>query len=209
MDVNMTSKLPLLVGITGGIGSGKSMVCRVFKCLGIPVYDADYRAKFLVENHPGLKLDIVSLLGSDSFTESGTYNRSFVSSKVFGNPVLLAKLNALIHPVVFSDTDKWVQSQGDVPYVLKEAALMNRAGDRNNLNLVIAVQAPLELRVSRIKKRDQRSLEEIESIIARQISDAERVELANYIILNDDKQAIIPQVVQLHTQLLALANSHR
>jgi dephospho-CoA kinase len=203
MDLKASSKTPLQVGITGGIGSGKSIVCKVFKCLGIPVYDADYRAKWLVDHDPDLKANIISLLGMESFTKQGFYNRPYVASQVFGNPTLLASLNALIHPVVLIDTNQWVKAHHHFPYVLKEAALMNRAGDRNNLDAVIVVQAPLALRVNRVKIRDQRSIEEIESIIARQISDTERDTIADYILVNDDKQAIIPQVVQLHARLLA------
>lgn len=208
MNLKASSKIPLQVGITGGIGAGKSIVCKVFKCLDVPVYDADYRAKWLVDHHSGLKTDIISLLGSEAFTAEGLYNRSFVAAQVFGNPTLLASLNALIHPVVFTDTDQWVKAHMHVPYVLKEAALMNRAGDRNSLDVVIVVEAPLHLRVNRVKKRDQRSIQEIESIIARQISDSEREKIANYTIVNDDQQAIIPQVVRLHAQLIALANAH-
>lgn len=121
---------PLQIGVTGGIGSGKTIVCQVFKALGIPVYEADERAKWLTENDPILKADIVRVLGRNAYDTLGRYNRAWVASQVFGNPTLLKKLNGVIHPRVSSDTDTWVKQHLHKPYVVKEAALMRAAGDK-------------------------------------------------------------------------------
>ncbi len=193
----------LQIGVTGGIGSGKSIVCQVFRALGIPVYEADERAKWLTEHDPILKADIRRVLGPNAYTPLGHYNRAWVASQVFTDPALLAALNAVIHPRVFTDTAAWVNEQADKPYVLKEAALMNAAGSGNSLDKVIVVQAPLALRIERIRKRDpHRSEAEISNIIDRQISDAERLQMADYVIENDEQQLVLPQIIRLHEEFL-------
>jgi len=191
------------IGVTGGIGSGKSIVCKLFSCLGIPVYDADSRAKWLTSHDVGIRRAVINLLGPQSYSENGEYNRSFVSAQVFNNPGLLKKLNGIIHPAVGTDTDAWTKLHDDAPYVIKEAAIMNRAGDHNNLDFVIVVKASMELRFRRIKNRDaHRSEDEIRAIIARQISDEERDAIADFSIDNNENAALIPQVLQLHRLFL-------
>lgn len=192
-------KTPLQIGVTGGIGSGKSVVCAVFASMGIPVYAADERAKWLTEHDPILKADIQRVLGPNAYDAAGRYNRGWVASQVFADPALLAALNAVIHPRVLADTTAWVNEQADKPYVVKEAALMKAAGSGNSLDSVIVVQAPVALRIERIRQRDpQRSDAEIQQIIDRQISDAERARLANYVIENDESQLLLPQIIRLH-----------
>ncbi|MCX6219034.1 dephospho-CoA kinase [Spirosoma sp.] len=196
-------KAPLQIGVTGGIGSGKSVVCRVFKALDIPVYEADERAKWLTEHDPILKTDIQRVLGSNAYDATGKYNRTWVASQVFSDPSLLSALNAVIHPRVFADTAAWVNEQAHKPYVVKEAALMKAAGSGNSLDKVIVVQAPIALRIARIRQRDpHRSEAEIQNIIDRQISDAERRQLADYIIENDESQLLLPQIIRLHEEFL-------
>lgn len=190
--------LPLQIGITGGIGSGKSVVCKLFSCLGIPIYNADSRAKWLTNHNPQIINRVVALLGRDSYDAEGRYNTSYVSSLVFNNDDLLKKLNAIIHPVVMQDTADWVQNHATSPYVVKEAAIMNKAGDRNSLDYVVVVEAPLELRVSRILQRDKRSEDEIRAIVKRQVSDDDRKKVADFFINNDEESALIPQVLKLH-----------
>lgn len=190
--------LPLQIGITGGIGSGKSIVCKLFSCLGIPVYNADSRAKWLTNHNPQIIESVVALLGSDAYDAEGHYNTSYVSSLVFKSEDLLKKLNAIVHPVVMQDTADWVESQAISPYVVKEAAIMNKAGDRNSLDYVVVVEAPLELRVNRILQRDKRSEDEIRAIVKRQVSDEERKKVADFFIQNDEESALIPQVLKLH-----------
>ncbi|QDK78248.1 dephospho-CoA kinase [Spirosoma sp. KCTC 42546] len=196
-------KPPLQIGVTGGIGSGKSIVCQVFQSLGAPVYEADERAKWLTEHDPILKADIRRVLGPDAYDALGHYNRAWVASQVFANPELLTALNGVIHPRVFTDTTAWVTQQTGKPYVIKEAALMKAAGDNNSLDKVIVVNAPLDVRIERIRKRDpHRSEAEIRNIIARQISDEERLKLADYVLDNDESQLLLPQIVRLHEDFL-------
>lgn len=191
------------IGVTGGIGSGKSIVCKLFACLDVPVYDADTRAKWLTNYDHEIRQAIILLLGSESYTENGEYNRAYVSSKVFKNPDLLKKLNGIIHPAVAKDTDDWMKTHSDAPYVIKEAAIMNKAGANNNLDLVVVVKAPVDIRLKRIKNRDKsRSEEEILAIIERQVSDEERDAIADFTINNNENAALIPQVLKLHQLFL-------
>ena len=190
---------PLQIGVTGGIGSGKSIVCRILKAFGVPVYEADERARWLVDHDPILRADIRRLLGPNAYEANGRYNRPWVAGQVFGRPELLEQLNALIHPRVYADTLAWVEAQAGAPYVVKEAALMRAAGDGNTLDKVVVVHAPLDLRLQRIRHRDpHRTDDEIRSIIDRQMPDEERLKLADFVIYNDERQLLIPQVVRLH-----------
>lgn len=198
----------LRIGITGGIGSGKSFVCKVFGCLGIPVYEADNRAKWLTENHSQIRNAVIDLLGKDAYTLEGNYNRSYVSSIVFEQPQLLKELNQIIHPVVGKDSEDWmqeIQNSGRFPYALKEAAIMNKAGIGNNLDYVISVTAPEQVRLQRVLLRDSHRTEaEIRNIISNQISDEQRLENADFVIINDGNQPLLTQVIELHKQLLRM-----
>ncbi len=193
------------IGITGGIGSGKSIVCQVFQTLGIPIYVADDRAKWLTDHDPILKADIVRLLGPDAYTIHGKYNRPWVASQVFQDPDLLQQLNHLVHPRVMAETQSWVDQHRSFPYVIKEAALMRAAGDHNTLDKVVVVQAPTQLRIDRIRQRDpHRSDAEIQAIIANQMSDAERDKIADYVLINDEATLLLPQILALHNDFLTL-----
>ena len=191
-----------IFGITGGIGSGKSLICKIFSTMNIPIYDADSRAKYLIINNLSLKKSIKSLLGESSYKPSGDYNRTWVASQVFNNPDLLKQLNSLVHPCVHRDAQDWVKKYPKSPFLLYEAALMKAAGDSNVFEKVIVVNAPIALRIKRIKQRDNRSEQEIKDIIARQITDEERLKIADYVIENDDKQPILDQVLALFEILL-------
>lgn len=194
---------PLQVGVTGGIGSGKSVVCRIFACLGVPVYEADARAKWLIDNDSEIRQEVIELLGKESFID-GAYNRKYVASRVFSDSQLLQKLNHIIHPRVFADSDLWLQRHSSEPYVIREAALMNRAGEGNSLDKVIVVTAPLSLRIERIKARDlQRSEGDILAIVENQIPEEARLELADFVVDNGEKVALIPRVLSLHETLLS------
>lgn len=192
----------LKIGITGGIGSGKTIVCKMFEILGVPVYYADERAKWLTNNDVQLRKEIKELLGRQAYDEQGQYNRKWVAAQVFNNPELLKMLNSLIHPRVFADTDQWFLQHKESPYILREAALMNAAGDNNDFDAVILVNAPVDIRIARTKKRDpQRSEEEIKAIMTRQKTEEQFASIANYTIINDDKHLLIPQVLELHEKL--------
>lgn len=191
-------KKPLQIGVTGGIGSGKSVVCKIFSCLQVPVYEADSRAKWLTNNNQKIREKVIDLLGEKSYNSEGLYDSSYVASIVFKEEILLKKLNAIIHPIVMEDTEKWVLDKSNAAYIIKEAAIMNKAGDRNNLDYVIVVQAPVDLRIKRILYRDNRRKEEIRAIIERQVSDEDRNKIADFVINNDETLALIPQVLKLH-----------
>jgi dephospho-CoA kinase len=199
----MENRVPLQVGVTGGIGSGKSVVCRILACLGVPVYEADERARRLLNHDPALRQEVVELLGTQAYDEAGTYDRAYVASRVFSNPELLRKLNQIVHPRVFADSDRWLAGYPDVPYVVREAALMNKAGDGNTLDLVVVVTAPEALRMERVQRRDpQRSAEEIRAIMQRQVPEEERLGIADFTIVNDHSKALLPQVLALHQWVL-------
>ncbi len=192
----------LKVGITGGIGSGKSIACKIFSSFGVPVYDADSRAKFLIENDPEIVRQITSVFGEEAY-QDGKYNRKFISSQVFKDKSLLSQLNQIVHPAVGKDFENWVEKSAPSPYVIKEAALMNAASEQNGLDKVIVVTAPDALRIQRIQQRDpQRSLGEIEAIIKNQKSEKEFNAIADYIVYNDEVMLMIPQILDIHRQII-------
>ncbi len=192
------------VGITGGIGSGKTTVCRLFAQLGIPVYPADERAKALMTEDPQLTEAIRQLLGEETYSEQGELNRTYIASRVFNNAGLLEKLNSLVHPAVFRDFDHWATRQSG-PYVIKEAALMFESGSYLDLDAVINVCAPEEIRLQRAIQRDNASEEQIRGRMSRQLSEEERVQRADYLIQNSGNELLIPQVMELHQIFLAKA----
>ncbi|TDB65109.1 dephospho-CoA kinase [Arundinibacter roseus] len=199
-------KAPLEIGVTGGIGSGKSIVCRIFSCLNVPIYDADKRAKWLTVNDLDLKSQIVTLLGESAYDSDGTYNRTYVAQRVFKDSALLTQLNQLIHPKVHEDAADWLKSKLHVPYVIREAALMKKAGDQNTLDFTVLVTAPLDLRISRTLARDpHRTAEDIRAIMQNQLSDEERQKFADFVIDNSADSPLIPQVLTLHNHFLEKA----
>lgn len=194
--------MPLQIGITGGIGSGKSLICKIFRVLGAPAYDADTRAKYLMTTDGILVAQIKKEFGELSFDETGDLNRTYLGERVFQHPAQLAVLNSLVHPRVAEDYRHWVQRQPDVPYVIKEAALLFESGSYRGLDEVVVVSAPEPLRIARVMRRDpQRTREQIKDIIARQMPEEEKLANANVIIRNDETEAVIPQVLALHDRL--------
>ena len=196
----------LKIGITGGIGVGKTVVTRVFALLGIPVYDSDARAKWVMRHDEVLRQELIAAYGAEAFTTAGELNRSYLASIVFNNPERLEQLNGLVHPYVRQDFTKWAASHADKPYVLKEAALMYESEAWKQMDQIITVFAPMDVRIKRLLRRDShRTEEEIRNIISKQLTEEERMSRADHIIYNDDQQLIIPQVLRLHEQLAAHA----
>lgn len=195
---------PKQIGITGGIGSGKSLVCRIFTTFGIPVYDADSRAKSVMTTDGILITQIKKEFGVLSYHEDGTINREHLA-QVFKSPEKLKILNALVHPRVGVDYKEWV-SQQQTDYVIKEAALLFEAKSYLGLDKTIMVYAPKELKVKRVLQRDaHRTSQQVEEIIGNQMPDEEKMKLADFVITNDETQLVIPQVLALHNQFLKLS----
>lgn len=191
-------KKPLQIGITGGIGSGKSTVCRIFSTLGVPVYDADSRAKSLMTTDGILMSQIKKEFGSLSFRLDGNIDREYLARTVFQDKVKLEQLNKLIHPRVALDYERWVSEQKS-DYVLKEAALLFEAKSYLVLDKIILVHTPAEIRINRVLKRDpQRTRQQVEDIIRNQMQDEEKLKLADFNIVNDESKLVIPQVLELH-----------
>lgn len=194
---------PLQIGITGGIGSGKSLICKIFSSLGIPVYDADSRAKSVMTTDGILISQIKKEFGVLSYHSDGTVNREYLA-QIFKSSDRLKKMNELVHPRVGNDYQQWVGNQ-KTKYIIKEAALLFEAKSNKGLNKIIMVYAPLELRVKRVLQRDtHRDIQQVEEIINNQMSDEEKVKLADFVIINDETQLVIPQVLALHNQFLKL-----
>lgn len=174
----------LKIGITGGIGSGKTFICKIFEQLGVPVYYADERAKFLMNNQEEVINAIKTAFGEASYKD-GTLNRAYLAENVFNNKENLTKLNNIVHPAVFKDTQQWISQHQDAPFVLKEAALLFETGTYTQFDKNILVTAPEEVRIIRVMERDKVSKEQVEARMKNQLSDAEKMELADYIINND------------------------
>lgn len=194
------------LGITGGIGSGKTTVCKIFETLGIPVYYADERAKYLMSHDPTLIAGIIELFGSEAFLEPQVLNRAHIAQIAFNDKAKLNQLNALVHPAVAQDGLNWQAAQQNVPYTLKEAALLFESGSYRTLDKIIVVAAPLELRIQRVMERDGAKREEVEARISKQMPEAEKVRLADFVVNNDGVHALIPQVMAIHTKIKLLEN---
>ncbi|WP_317195728.1 dephospho-CoA kinase [Dawidia cretensis] len=193
---------PLQIGITGGIGSGKSLVTKIFACLGIPVYDADSHAKELMTTDGILISQIKKEFGDLSYVSDGTLNRKYLGEVVFNQQKKLDILNGLVHPRVRHDFAQWTDRYRDKPYVVREAALLFETGVYRLLDQTIVVYAPEDVRIRRVMKRDNRPEEQVRAIIRKQLSEEEKKALADDIIYNDDSILVIPQVLALHHRLL-------
>jgi dephospho-CoA kinase len=192
--------MKLRIGLTGGIGSGKSVIARIFRILGIPVYDADLAARRLMETDETLIKDIQKVFGAEIYSE-GKLNRKLLASQVFKDESKLDTLNKLVHPAVLKDYNEWEQKQ-KAPYSIREAAILFESGNWQQLDHVILVDAPEDLRIRRVIQRDNRSEKEVREIISRQWTSEKKKELAWRLIRNDDSELVIPQVLQIHNQLL-------
>jgi len=192
------------VGITGGIGSGKTTVCEIFERLGVPVYYADKQAKYLMETDKKLREAIRQLFGDEAFDSENNLNRAFIAGIVFKDEEKLLALNALVHPAVKADYDSWnsILERKEYPYSLKEAALLVESGSYKDLDKLIVVSAPLEDRIKRVMARDNVSEEQVKARIDAQLPDAGKVKLADYVIANNLIMELVPQVSKVHLDLL-------
>jgi dephospho-CoA kinase len=193
----------LKIGLTGGIGSGKSTVAKIFEVLGIPVYYADTEAKRIMNEDPQLKADIIKHFGQDAYMEH-ELNRPYLSSIVFNNKEKLSLLNSLVHPATIRDSKEWINKQ-TATYAIKEAALIFESGTQEFLDYVIGVSAPEHLRIHRAMKRDQLTREQVLKRMSKQIEEVIKMHLCDFIIYNDEVKPVIPQVLELHKKLVALS----
>jgi len=188
------NRKPLAIGLTGGIGAGKSTVARIFATLGIPIFSADLVAKHLMELDGGLQSAIASLLGDGAIAE-GRLNRAFTAKQVFGNDELRLKLNALIHPKVREAFEQFLVEHSGAPYVLQEAAILFETGGYKLMDFNILVTAPVELRLQRVTQRDGSTAADVSRRMAAQWTDEQKLSLADRAIINDGQQALLPQVL--------------
>ncbi len=193
----------LKIGITGGIGSGKTTVAKVFETLGIPVYYADDEAKRIMNEDEELKKKIITNFGKESY-ENDKLNRAYLASIVFNDRYKLDLLNSIVHPATIKDAEQWMQNK-NTAYALKEAALLFESGAAENLDYVIGVTAPQHLRIKRVMERDGITRDEVLKRINRQIEEDIKIKLCDFVIVNDEQQLVIPHVIQLHEQLLSLS----
>lgn len=191
----------LKIGLTGGIGSGKTTVAKVFEVLGIPVYYADEAAKLLMHNDELLKQQLILHFGKETYFEDGRLNRKHVSSLVFDNKEKLELLNSLVHPATIADAKQWFSQQRS-PYVVKEAALLFESGTAEGLDYIIGVTAPAALRIKRVMDRDSVTADEVKRRMANQVDEAMKMKLCDFVLLNNEQELLLPQVLALHNELI-------
>lgn len=204
--------MAVIIGLTGGIGSGKSTIAKIFANLGVPVFDADSTAKHIMNTSSVIKEKLIAAFGDKVYTKSeinqhsGTpieiLNRSYLSKIVFTDQYKLALLNAIVHPITIQAALDWAAVQ-TAPYVIKEAALFFESGSSFGAHKIIGVSAPKSLRINRVMKRDHCTNEEVEKRMMHQIEESLKMKLCDWVIINDDQQLVLPQVIELNEKILA------
>ena len=190
----------LKIGLTGGIGSGKSTVAKVFQTLGIPIYYADKAAKEIMNTNEALKQQIIHHFGEDIY-ENKVLNRILLAQKVFNNPSQLNLLNSLVHPATIQAAEDWFVQQ-KAPYCIKEAALIFESGSQQNLDFVIGVYTPTTLRLQRVMQRDKTTKEEVQQRMDKQIDETIKMRLCDFVVTNNEQELLIPQVMALHEKFI-------
>jgi len=194
---------PKLIGVTGGIGSGKSTVCKIFETLGHKVFYADNQAKWLMKYNEGLKVEIIKVFGENAYLGEDL-NRSFIAERAFHKPALLEKLNLLVHPVVAKDLASWVTKNNTEQLLFDEAALLFEVGSYKKMDKNILIKASVETRIDRVLKRDpHRTRASVEKIIGQQMEDVKKIPLADYIIENDGDRSVIEQTMEIYDLLIS------
>lgn len=195
----------LRIGLTGNMGSGKTFVAEIFRSLGIPVFFADQEARKLF-GHVKIKNQIRELFGNDIFEREGDINRTRLAEIVFKDTELLAKLNHVIHPVVIEEYKIWLEQFTDVPYALYEAAILYESGHYSDMDRIICVTSPEEVRINRVVNRDGLSPEDVKARMAHQWDESRKAKLADFVIFNDEDKDVRLQVKNIHDQIMLLAN---
>jgi dephospho-CoA kinase len=202
--------MAVIIGLTGGIGSGKSTVAKIFANLGVPVFDADNAAKYIMNTSPVIKEKLMDLFGTEVYTQENIkdpnseliINRAYLSQIVFSDAYKLEQLNAIVHPITIQAALDWSLNQ-NTPYVIKEAALFFESGSIAGVHKIIGVSSPKMMRINRVMKRDHCTKEEVEKRMKHQIEESLKMKLCDWVIVNDDQQLVLPQVVALHEKILA------
>ena len=188
------------IGVTGGIGSGKTSVCNVFSLLGIPVFSADAEAKEIMEIDSGIILKLNTIAGKDLYTE-GTLDRTELAKLIFNNGTMLEKVNSIVHPAVFSRFCEWTKKQ-EAHYIIMETAILFESGGAKIVDKVITVTAPVEERIARVVNRSNITKEEVIERMRNQMSDSDMVKQSDYVIDNSENKMIIPAVLNIHNDIL-------
>ncbi len=197
----------LKVGLTGGIGSGKSTAAQIFEVLGIPVYYADAAAKQLMNDDKELRSSIIKFFGEEAY-KNNFLDRKYISSIVFSDPGKLESLNAIVHPATKKDGENWMNQQ-TTPYAIHEAALIFEAKVSDRLDHVIGVSSPAELRIKRAKERDNVTREEVLKRMTQQLDEETKMSKCDFVLINDEQQLLIPQILELHQKLLDLSKQKK
>jgi dephospho-CoA kinase len=196
----------LRVGLTGGIGSGKTTVAAIFEVLGIPVSFADREARRVMNEDPELRQQIITRFGPQAYSDDGTLNRSWMAAQVFNNPEKLMILNSLVHPATIREGERWMQAQmARAPYAIREAALIFETRAAGHLDFIIGVYAPATVRIHRTMQRDGLTREEVRQRMRNQIDEEIKMRLCDAVVMNDEQEALLPQVLTLHERLLQQA----
>ncbi len=191
------------IGITGGIGSGKSVVCRIFSVLGIPVYNADMAAKHLSNTDPEIRNELIAIAGEEVYI-NGELNRRYLSELIFNNKEMLQKVNRITHPRLEMHYRKWRDHHESFPYTVFESAILIESQLARKFDRIVAVIAPEEIRIARVLSRDNQDPRVIRNIINNQLTEEEFVKKSHHVITNDDQTLVIPQVLKLHQLFLNL-----
>ena len=204
--------MAIIIGLTGGIGSGKSTIAKIFANLGVPVFDADSTAKHIMNTSSVIKEKLIAAFGGEVYIKSEIkqhsvtpieiLNRSYLSKIVFSDPFKLEQLNTIVHPITIQAALDWAAVQ-TAPYVIKEAALFFESGSSFGAHKIIGVSAPKSLRINRVMKRDHCTKEEVEKRMMHQIEESLKMKLCDWVIINDDQQLVLPQVIELNEKILA------
>lgn len=190
----------IIVGLTGGIGSGKTTVAKEFYALGIPIYIADVEAKKLMNTSKVIKKELIELIGKEAYVQN-ELNRPFLASTIFNDKDYLQKMNEIVHPRVAKHFEKWVSKQTS-PYIIKESAILFESGGYKKCDKIITVTAPLDIRIERLLQRDHTTKEKINDIINNQWSDEEKLKHSHFVIVNDTLDETKVQVIYIHKQIL-------
>jgi len=195
--------MALRVGLTGGIGSGKTIVAGVFEVLGIPVYYADQEAKRIMNEDNRIKVRLTAEFGENTYINN-QLNRPYIASVVFGDKQKLELLNSIVHPITLQDSNAWMRLQ-NTPFAVKEAALIFESGANNHLDYIIGVYAPLQLRIQRVVARDTIDFRQVHRRIKNQMNEEDKMKLCDHVIVNDEQQPVIEQVLKVHRKLVEMS----